>query len=72
MSKSYTWWEAHTILEHYAEEALSTGASTLSAAVHIAESKLNRAARRALGARSDGRFHPLATVKTMVRSRNAR
>ena len=71
MSKAYTWWEAHTILEHYCEEALATGASTLSAAIAIGEGKLNRAAKRALGARGDGRFHPLASLKTTIRSRNA-
>lgn len=33
---------------------------------------ISRAARRALGERSDGRFHPLAATKSMIRTRNAR
>lgn len=42
-------------------------------AVALAEKRLpNRATRRALGARSDGRFHPLATTKIVPRTRNAR
>lgn len=32
----------------------------------------NRATRRALGARGDGRLHPLATRHDVVRTRNAR
>lgn len=46
--------------------------STVRKAVAKAEAQLNRAQRRALGARGDRRFHPLAREKAVVRSRNAR
>jgi hypothetical protein len=45
---------------------------TMARAIALAERRLpNRATRRALGARSDGRFHPLAATKLMIRTRNA-
>lgn len=67
MSRRYARWEAQALLEHYVEAALGTTASTLQSAVSQAEATLNRAARRALGARSDGRYSLVASLMIIPR-----
>lgn len=70
--------EAQTHLEAHVGTLLgevgpddSVSPRQMATAIRDAEALLSRAARRALGARSDGRYHPLAATKTVVRSRNA-
>lgn len=71
MSRRYSRREAEAILADYIERALGNEATTLQSATQVAVSRLNRAARRAMGGRGDGRFHPAATTKAAVRTRNA-
>ena len=68
-----TWLEAEVVGNLGGPEVVAEGVSPrqMSQAIQEAEGVLNRAARRALGSRSDGRFHPLASTKHMVRTRNA-
>lgn len=68
-SYRYTRAQAGMLGDHYVEEALANEATTLPRAILVAEKKLNRAARRALGGRSDGRYHPAATLKRIPRTR---
>jgi hypothetical protein len=71
---------ASTLLTEAMERAGTKGASPrmMARAAREAEGKLNRAARRALGARSDYRFHPLAAHRAIparlpaLRTRNSR
>lgn len=67
--------EAEAVLDGYlAEEAEKRPMSALNPAgqariAQAAAERLNRAARRALGHRGDGRYHPLAAAKAVPRGR---
>jgi hypothetical protein len=70
--EAQAWLEAE-VAANLGPDAMLNGYSPrmLARAIQESEGVINRAARRALGYRSDGRFHPLACMKAMVRTRNA-
>lgn len=70
--------QAEALLLGHAHEALAftlkvavTPEAALRQAQEMAQGKLNREARRALGLRGDGAYHPAITTKDVVRTRNA-